>query len=92
MGKDLNVAPNVQSPDLHPKHFASLFEARSALEMVLNQLTIYFLDMEVCMRAVGSPRGACDPTLVSLSIVYCVGTQQSEQGVRILVCRPECCF
>ncbi|KAK0913879.1 hypothetical protein LTR91_011977 [Friedmanniomyces endolithicus] len=48
MGKEFRVSPakdmfNTQ----RPVHFSSLTEARSGLELVLNQLTIFFMDLEL---------------------------------------------
>ncbi|KAK1820240.1 hypothetical protein LTR12_005391 [Friedmanniomyces endolithicus] len=48
MGKEFRVPPakdmfNTQ----RPVHFSSLTEARSGLELVLNQLTIFFMDLEL---------------------------------------------
>jgi hypothetical protein len=48
MGKDFNVIPDSQAINANrPSKFNSLNEARSGLEMVLNQLTVFFLDMEL---------------------------------------------
>jgi hypothetical protein len=48
MGKDFNVIPDSQAINANrPSEFNSLNEARSGLEMVLNQLTVFFLDMEL---------------------------------------------
>jgi hypothetical protein len=48
MGKDFNVIPDPQAINSNrPVEFHSLHEARSGLELVLNQLTVFFLDMEL---------------------------------------------
>ena len=48
MGKDFNVIPDPQTINSNrPTEFCSLHEARSGLELVLNQLTVFFLDMEL---------------------------------------------
>lgn len=48
MGKDFNVIPNPQAVTAsRPSTFNSMQEARSGLELVLNQLTVFFLDMEL---------------------------------------------
>jgi len=48
-GKDFNMVPDgdtIHNTPL-PAKFNSIMEARSSLEMVLNQLTVFFLDMEL---------------------------------------------
>ena len=48
MGKDFNIIPDPQAINAkRPIVFNSLQEARSGLELVLNQLTVFFLDMEL---------------------------------------------
>ena len=48
MGKDFNVVPDADAITRNrPTTFNSLQEARSGLEVVLNQLTVFFLDMEL---------------------------------------------
>ena len=48
MGKDFNVIPDPQAINANrPVEFHSIHEARSGLELVLNQLTVFFLDMEL---------------------------------------------
>ena len=48
MGKDFNVIPDPQAINARrPTEFKTLQEARSGLELVLNQLTVFFLDMEL---------------------------------------------
>lgn len=45
MGKDFNVVPDPETFARRPTKFTSLHDARSGLEVVLNQLTVFFLDM-----------------------------------------------
>jgi len=48
MGKDFNAVPDVAAINAHrPTQFTSLLEARSGLEVVMNQLTIFFTDLEL---------------------------------------------
>ncbi|KAF7185281.1 Aspercryptin biosynthesis cluster-specific transcription regulator atnN [Pseudocercospora fuligena] len=48
MGKDFNMASCIQQLALEkPTRFTDLNEARSSLEKVLNQLTVFFLDLEL---------------------------------------------
>ncbi len=48
MGKDFNVIPDPQTINAtRPTSFSSMQDARSGLELVLNQLTVFFLDMEL---------------------------------------------
>ena len=48
MGKDFNVVPDAEAVNQkRPTVFNNMQEARSGLEMVLNQLTVFFLDMEL---------------------------------------------
>lgn len=48
MGKDFNIVPDAEAINRkRPTVFNSLQEARSGLELVLNQLTVFFLDMEL---------------------------------------------
>ena len=48
MGKDYNIIPDAETMKLaKPTHFATLHEARSGLELVMNKLTVYFLDLEL---------------------------------------------
>lgn len=48
MGKDMNVVPDVLAINAErPTTFKDLHEARSCLEVVLNQLTVYFTDLEL---------------------------------------------
>lgn len=48
MGKDFNAVPDVAAiKTQRPTEFTSLLEARSGLEVVMNQLTIFFTDLEL---------------------------------------------
>lgn len=48
MGKDINLIPDAAGINARrPSHFTSLHEARSGLEIVMNQLTIFFMDLEL---------------------------------------------
>ncbi|KAK5174928.1 uncharacterized protein LTR77_000064 [Saxophila tyrrhenica] len=48
MGKDYNMIPDPEAINAkRPTSFNSMQEARSGLELVLNQLTAFFLDMEL---------------------------------------------
>lgn len=48
LGKDFNVIPDPAAVSAsRPSTFNSMQEARSGLELVLNQLTVFFLDMEL---------------------------------------------
>ena len=48
MGKDFNIVPDAEAINAkRPTVFNTLQEARSGLELVLNQLTVFFLDMEL---------------------------------------------
>ena len=48
MGKDFNVIPDPQVISAkRPTEFKSMQEARAGLELVLNQLTVFFLDLEL---------------------------------------------
>jgi hypothetical protein len=48
MGKEFNVIPDPAAVNAtRPTSFSTIHEARSGLELVLNQLTVFFLDMEL---------------------------------------------
>ncbi|KAK5110877.1 hypothetical protein LTR85_000715 [Meristemomyces frigidus] len=48
MGKDMNLVPDMLAINAErPTFFRDLHEARSGLEVVLNQLTVYFMDLEL---------------------------------------------
>ncbi|KAK6397197.1 hypothetical protein LTR65_007697 [Meristemomyces frigidus] len=48
MGKDINIVPDMLAINAErPTSFRDLQEARSGLEVVLNQLTVYFMDLEL---------------------------------------------